>query len=120
MMRRLQRPPESMSPPPSTLLHIGTAARLPGLQVATLRVWERHQGVVEAAKSAGGQRGDSGHDSSRLKLLCQPTPAGHAIATIATLPLEPLQALSSGLSTGRSDAVPATRTAVVVGPRAVT
>ena len=105
-----------MSPPPSELLRSGTAARRAGLPVTTLRVWERRYGVAEAAKSAGGQRGRSGHDVSRLKLLRQPTLAGH---TIATLPLEPLQALSCGLvSTGRFDAVPATRTAVVVGRRA--
>jgi hypothetical protein len=64
-----------------------------GLPVATLRIWERRYGVVDAPKSATGQRLYSGHDVQRLRLLRQLTERGHAIGTLAALPLQPLQAL---------------------------
>ena len=74
-------------------LRSGTAARLAGLPVTTLRVWERRYGVVSAAKTEGGQRAYSPHDVSRLRLLRQLTQSGHAIGTIATLDLAALQKL---------------------------
>lgn len=80
-------------------LRSGTAARLAGLPVTTLRVWERRYGVVAAAKTESGQRIYSPHDVSRLRLLRQLTHAGHPIGTIATLELDALRALASGLAT---------------------
>jgi MerR family transcriptional regulator, light-induced transcriptional regulator len=71
-------------------LRSGTAARLAGVPVATLRVWERRYGVVAAPKTATGQRLYSGHDVQRLRLIKQLTERGHAIGTIATLPLNAL------------------------------
>jgi DNA-binding transcriptional MerR regulator len=99
-------------------LRSGTAARLAGLPVTTLRVWERRYGVVAASKTESGQRVYSSHDVSRLKLLRQLTHAGHPIGTIATLELEPLQALAAGVagagaSIAEGSALP--RTVVVVG-----
>ncbi|MBC7941274.1 MAG: MerR family transcriptional regulator, partial [Chitinophagaceae bacterium] len=88
-------------------LRSGTAARLAGLPVTTLRVWERRYGVVAAAKTASGQRVYSPHDVSRLRLLRQLTAAGHAIGSIATLELESLQALAAGM--------PAAATAAAIG-----
>jgi len=74
-------------------LRSGTAARLAGLPVTTLRVWERRYGVVAAPKTVTGQRLYSPHDVQRLRLLRQLTDRGHAIGTVATLALEPLLAL---------------------------
>ena len=85
-----------LAPPRDHRLRSGTAARLAGLPVTTLRVWERRYGVVAAAKTESGQRVYSSHDVSRLRLLRQLTHAGHAIGTIATLELESLQVLASG------------------------
>ncbi len=87
--------PMATPPPPPDVhrLRAGTAARLAGLPVTTLRVWERRYGVVDAAKAASGQRLYSTHDVARLRLLRQLTRAGHAIGTIASLQLEALQAL---------------------------
>ncbi len=93
----------------------GTAARLAGLPVATLRVWERRYGVVAAAKTGSGQRVYSQHDVSRLKLLRQLTHAGHAIGTIATLELDSLQALVGGMPALQTSAPASTLHAVVVG-----
>lgn len=107
--------PESTTNPGMHRLRSGTAARLAGLPVTTLRVWERRYGVVSAQKTSSGQRVYSAHDVSRLRLLRQLTHAGHAIGTIATLELESLQALITGMPALASAAADATLDAVVVG-----
>ncbi|CAN5460274.1 hypothetical protein BH10PSE17_BH10PSE17_27250 [soil metagenome] len=93
----------------------GTAARLAGLPVATLRVWERRYEVVRTARSDSGQRLYSNHDVLRLRLMRQLTHAGHAIGTLASLSLEALQALVAGVPTTFSVLPTHARTAVVVG-----
>jgi DNA-binding transcriptional MerR regulator len=96
-------------------LRSGTAARLAGLPVATLRVWERRYGVVPAAKTENGQRVYSAHDVSRLRLLRQLTHSGHPIGTIATLELEELQALAEGAPVAASPTDDRGLHAVVIG-----
>ena len=107
-------PPE---PTPAThhRLRSGTAARLAGLPVTTLRVWERRYGVVAAVKTESGQRVYSPHDVSRLRVLRQLTHAGHAIGTIATLALEALEALAIGTSATATPAAATALDAAVVG-----
>jgi MerR family transcriptional regulator, light-induced transcriptional regulator len=78
-------------------LRSGTAARLAGVPVATLRVWERRYGVVAAPKTPTGQRLYSSHDVQRLRLIKQLADGGHAIGTIATLALGELDLLSADL-----------------------
>ncbi len=89
---------DPLDPLPGVRLRSGTAARLAGLPVTTLRVWERRYNVVAASKTATGQRVYSNHDVLRLRLLRQLTRAGHAIGSIATLELESLQALVVGVA----------------------
>jgi DNA-binding transcriptional MerR regulator len=61
---------------------IGTAARLSGLPVATLRNWEQRYGLVTARRTPGGQRLYSADDIERLvvlkKLVDQGLSAGEA------------------------------------------
>jgi DNA-binding transcriptional MerR regulator len=76
-------------------LRSGTAARLAGVPVATLRVWERRYAVVAAPKTPTGQRQYAMSDVERLRLLRQLTERGHAIGTIAALSLEALQGLAA-------------------------
>jgi hypothetical protein len=75
-------------------LRSGTAARLAGVPVSTLRVWERRYGVVAAPKTATGQRLYTAHDVQRLRLLRQLTDRGHAIGMLAGLDLPTLQSLA--------------------------
>ena len=106
------------TPDPTTAHHrlrSGTAARLAGLPVTTLRVWERRYGVVAAIKTESGQRAYSAYDVSRLRLLRQLTHAGHAIGTIAKLELDALQALANGMPAHARAPTGATLDAVVVG-----
>lgn len=81
-------------------LRSGTAARLAGLPVTTLRVWERRYGVVAAPKTATGQRLYSADDVQRLRLIKCLTLRGHAIGSIATLAFSELQRLADGLPAG--------------------
>jgi DNA-binding transcriptional MerR regulator len=106
---------DPIDPTPNASLRSGTAARLAGLPVATLRVWERRYDVVSASKTSTGQRLYSSHDVSRLKLLRQLTHNGHAIGTIANLELAALQSLGEGVSIAISGAPVAIRSVVVVG-----
>lgn len=99
--------------PAAARLRSGTAARLAGLPVATLRVWERRYGVVAAPKTATGQRVYSGHDVQRLRLIRQLTACGHAIGTIATLDLPALQALAAGTTVAAAPDAALSRLVVV-------
>ena len=103
------------SPPDSPRLRSGTAARLAGLPVTTLRVWERRYGVVAAQRTAAGQRVYSPHDVSRLRLLRGLTRSGHAIGTIATLDLDVLRSLADDARTMTAPSTDAPAEAVVVG-----
>ena len=77
----------------SARMRSGTAARLAGLPVTTLRVWERRYGVVAAPKTATGQRLYSALDVQRLRLLKRLTDCGHAIGSVAGLTAHDLEAL---------------------------
>lgn len=67
--------------------------RRTGLTPARLRIWERRYGVVRPGRTKGGQRLYSDDDIARLTLLARATEAGHALAQIARLPREALEAL---------------------------
>lgn len=102
---------EPTSPPAGARLRSGTAARLAGVPVSTLRVWERRYAVVAAPKTATGQRLYSAHDVQRLRALKHLTAQGHAIGTIAGLDLESLHSLAAEAPSE----LPANRRLVVVG-----
>ncbi|WP_432377588.1 MerR family transcriptional regulator [Duganella sp. P38] len=72
----------------------GVAARLAGLPVETLRVWERRYGVSDAERSPQGQRLYSAAQVHRLGLLKRVVDQGHAIGTVARMEVEELAALA--------------------------
>jgi DNA-binding transcriptional MerR regulator len=72
----------------------GVAARLAGLSVETLRVWERRYGVSDTLRSERGQRLYTAGQVRRLGLLKQLVDNGHPIGTLAALPLERLEELA--------------------------
>lgn len=79
----------------------GTAARLSGIPVATLRVWERRYDVVGPRTSASGHRRYTADDVSRLALIKQLVDMGHPIGTIAHLPHPTLRELRGAPSKAR-------------------
>lgn len=77
----------------------GTAARLAGIPVDTLRMWERRYQVVGPQVSAHGHRRYAAEDINRLALIKALVDLGHSIGTIAHLPPTRLQELHTGLMT---------------------
>lgn len=71
----------------------GAAARLGGLPVETLRVWERRYSLSEAQRSERGQRLYSAEQVARLGLLKQLVDQGHSIGVLAGLSHEQLQSM---------------------------
>jgi MerR family transcriptional regulator, light-induced transcriptional regulator len=93
----------------------GVAARLSGVPVDTLRIWERRYAVIGPQVSAGGQRLYSMADIRRLTLIKQLVDMGHSIGTIASLGNDELldrQAASRSLQ----DAIPHTAGQNDAGP----
>src|SRR5690606_23593675 len=74
----------------------GVAARLAGLSVETLRVWERRYQLSDTERSERGQRLYSGAQVRKLGLLKQLVDQGHAISVLARLSGEQLQELAAG------------------------
>lgn len=74
----------------------GVAARLAGLSVETLRVWERRYNLSAVERSSRGQRLYSAEQVRRLGLLKQLVDQGHAIGVLARLPIDQLQDLVAG------------------------
>jgi DNA-binding transcriptional MerR regulator len=71
----------------------GVAARLAGLPVETLRVWERRYGLSDTARSAHGQRLYSDAQVSRLRLIKQLVDQGHPVGAVAQLEATQLRTL---------------------------
>lgn len=94
-------------PVPPMLCRSGAAARLAGIPVATLRIWERRYNVVAPVQTPSGHRLYAPHDVQRLALLKQLVDGGHAIGTIAALPFEALQSMPQALLPARAPAFPA-------------
>ncbi len=93
--------PSETSPPPSAgqpeprLHRSGAVAKMLGMPVATLRVWERRYGLTRSDPSPGGQRCYSAADVRRLSLIKQLADRGHAIGSLAPLDLLQLRQVAS-------------------------
>lgn len=96
----------------------GAVARLTGIPVQTLRVWERRYKIVGPRQSATGQRQYSPEDVARLTVIKQLVDSGHAIGSIAALDLTLLQSMRAKVArvagAGTGDAATPMR-AVIVG-----
>jgi hypothetical protein len=81
----------------------GAAARLAGLPVETLRVWERRYELSDTQRSAHGQRLYSTDQVQRLKLLKQLVDQGHPIGQLAGLPTGRLRELAGADDAGTDE-----------------
>lgn len=94
----------------------GVAARLAGLPVETLRVWERRYELSETRRSAHGQRLYTASQVQRLGLLKQLVDQGHPIGQLASLSTQELRALGgSDLATSSAPLRPIDVVVVGVG-----
>jgi DNA-binding transcriptional MerR regulator len=69
----------------------GAVARMLGMPVATLRIWERRYALSQPALSPSGQRLYSDADVQRLALVKRLVDLGHAIGSLAPLDMAQLQ-----------------------------
>jgi len=76
----------------------GAAARLSGVPVETLRVWERRYGVTDPTRSERGQRQYSFDDVRRLGLIKQLVDAGNSIGAVAHLDIQQLLAMLNAVA----------------------
>ena len=91
----------------------GVAARLAGLPVETLRVWERRYALSATQRSAHGQRLYTADQVRHLGLLKQLVDQGHPIGSLAGLPVERLEALATARAASRAEPAGPVRVAVV-------
>lgn len=99
----------------------GAVARLAGMPVSTLRIWEQRYRAVGPHTSPTGHRLYSSADLERVVVLRQLTTQGHAIGSLAGLDLAQLQQLQAkaqgqALAAAAAAAAPASLRLVVVGP----
>ena len=81
---------------PSVCYRSGVAARLTGIPVETLRVWERRYRVAAPRLSETGQRLYSPQQIRRLAAIKQLVDLGHPIGLVAGLPIEALTSMRDG------------------------
>ena len=94
----LKKPPATALPPLPALqpsFRSGAVARLAGMPVATLRIWEQRYRAVGPSNAPSGHRLYSAADVQRVLLLRQLTGQGHAIGSIATLDAAQLQQVAN-------------------------
>lgn len=94
---------------PAPSFRTGTAARLAGIPVATLRMWEHRYGVVGPRVSASGHRRYAAEDVSRLALIKSLVDIGHPIGSLARLPLAALREIQAATLTASAAVRPPER-----------
>jgi DNA-binding transcriptional MerR regulator len=86
---------QSRLDPASPTFRSGAVARLAGMPVSTLRIWEQRYQAVGPITAPSGHRLYSAADVERVMLLRQLTQQGHAIGSLAMLNVEQLQHLAA-------------------------
>lgn len=99
-------PPRTTAPVIPPGLRSGSVARLAGMPVSTLRIWEQRYQAIGPTTSASGHRLYSAADLERVVLLRQLTQAGHAIGTLASLNMAQLQGLALACPPAMAQATP--------------
>jgi len=81
--------PQQNKPQPT--FRAGAVARIAGMPVATLRIWEQRYQAVRPNTAASGHRLYSPADVERATLLRRLTAQGHAIGSLASLETEQMR-----------------------------
>lgn len=108
LLQPVVQPPAAQSHQAGPTFRSGAAARMAGMPVATLRIWEQRYQAVSPTTAASGHRLYSAADVERVTLLRRLTEQGHAIGMLAALATEQMRQMT------RAPSQAATR-AVVVG-----
>ena len=81
----------STSQPDQPVFRSGAVARMAGMPVSTLRVWEQRYQAVGPSTAASGHRFYTAAEVERVVLLRQLTTQGHSIGSLAALGMEQLR-----------------------------
>ena len=101
---------QSQAPQPNKAqptFRAGAVARIAGMPVATLRIWEQRYQAVRPNTAASGHRLYSSADVERATLLRRLTAQGHAIGLLASLKTEQMRQMMrapEGLQINRAEA----------------
>lgn len=118
MTARKPGTPVGPSAEADTAFRSSAVARMAGMPVATLRIWEQRYRAVQPGTSPTGHRRYSPADVQRVILLRDLTARGHAIGSIAPLDSVRLQQLHQSVAVPTRAPADATRELriIVVGP----
>ena len=89
----MQKPTQNDTGLINTLFRIGAVAKVTGIPVSTLRIWEVRHHAFSPSKTTGKHRLYSQMDVHKAGLLKQLSRQGHAISTIAPLQVTALEKL---------------------------
>ncbi|MDB5777828.1 MAG: hypothetical protein JWP77_1369 [Polaromonas sp.] len=90
-----------------TLFRIGALAKMTGIPVSTLRIWEVRHHAFSPSKTVGKHRLYSQDDAHKAALLKQLSRQGHAIGAIAPLQVQALEKMQpTGVTAASSPAMP--------------
>ena len=98
------QPDESQAKKLRPTFRSGAVARMAGMPVATLRIWEQRYKAVRPITAVSGHRLYSSADVERATLLRRLTAQGHAIGLLAALETEEMREMvhAAGVSTRTS------------------
>lgn len=86
----MQKTTQSLPAQPTTLFRIGAVAKLAGIPVSTLRIWELRHQAFSPSKTTGQHRLYSQDDVLKARLLKQLSRDGHLVSAIANLDVSAL------------------------------
>lgn len=111
--KRSDRSGKAEKKPETDRYQISSVSKLTGLNVYTIRAWEKRYGVVSPDRTETQRRLYGREDVQRLKLLRELVDQGHSIGSIAAFPIDQLQQLLS--EKAAEGAEPTVRTVVTIG-----
>ena len=89
----MQKTTHQLPAQPATLFRIGAVAKLAGIPVSTLRIWELRHQAFSPSKTTGQHRLYSQDDVLKARLLKQLSREGHLVSAIASLDASALSRL---------------------------
>lgn len=89
----MQKTTQTEPVPINTLFRIGALAKMTGIPVSTLRIWEVRHHAFSPSKTAGKHRLYSPEDARKAGLLKQLSRQGHAISSMAGLQAAALEGM---------------------------
>lgn len=101
LLKSADQAPAAQSHQAEPTFRSGAAARMAGMPVATLRIWEQRYQAVSPATAASGHRLYTAAEVARVTLLRRLTEQGHAIGMLAALDTEQMHQMMRAAQVAR-------------------